>query len=30
MIQIVEGVPEAHPETQNGAVQQLYAFALNR
>ncbi|XP_057306025.1 mitogen-activated protein kinase kinase kinase 15-like isoform X2 [Hydractinia symbiolongicarpus] len=30
MIQIVEGVPEDHVEIQNKAVQQLYAFALNR
>lgn len=30
MIQIVEAVPEDHAEIQNKAVQQVYAFALNR
>ena len=30
MIQIVEAVPEDHCEINNRAIQQLYAFALNR
>ena len=30
MIQIVEGVPVDHCEIQNRAIQQVYAFALNR
>jgi len=30
MIQIVEAVPPDHCEINNRAIQQLYAFALNR